>query len=135
MFMCLPQAKFIQHIKNPSFEICMSSGNEHAYQDTGSCVTEYPVYCDVKISFSFLLPFFSDSLCDEELVNLSDLIIPSIDIEDLPLPYLDDSLDIEPNMGTLEIWETSTPASFSPRVAKDVTSSLDHSGINDDSLQ
>ncbi|XP_060588424.1 uncharacterized protein LOC132743864 isoform X2 [Ruditapes philippinarum] len=81
------------------------------------------------------LPPPDDSLCDEELVNLSDLIIPSIDIEDLPLPYLDDSLDIEPNMGTLEIWETSTPASFSPRVAKDVSSSLDHSGINDDSLQ
>lgn len=63
------------------------------------------------------------------LMDLSDIEIPEtvhlpmVDIEDLPIPFLDDSLDIEPNMGTLEIWETSTPASLSPRLPHSITSS------------
>lgn len=67
-----------------------------------------------------VLPPPEEPLSDFDFANLSDLDIPdelpvpTVDIEDLPLPYLDDSLDIEPNMGTLEIWETSACASVSP---------------------
>ncbi|XP_045188505.2 uncharacterized protein LOC123546366 [Mercenaria mercenaria] len=81
-----------------------------------------------------LLPPPEDPFGDDELANLSEVHIPTIDIEDLPIPYLDDSIDIEPNMGTLEIWETSTPASLSPRSVKDVSSPEEHSHINDNSV-
>lgn len=72
----------------------------------------------------------SDPFCDAELADLSEIHIPSVDIEELPIPYLDDSVDIEPNMGTLEIWNSSTPASMSPRSVKDNDSFGDGSHIN-----
>lgn len=70
----------------------------------------------------------------EDTGNLSDLHIPSVDIEDLPLPYLDDSIDIEPNMGTLEIWNTSTPASLSPRSGNNTSLLGDTSDLNNSSV-
>ncbi|KAH3707996.1 uncharacterized protein LOC127856892 [Dreissena polymorpha] len=50
--------------------------------------------------------------------EIEEIPLPPLDeipgIEDLPLPFLDDSIDIEPNMGTLEVWDSSTPLTLSP---------------------
>lgn len=85
----------------------------------------------MSITCVFLL---SDPFCGAELADLSEIHIPCVDIEDLPIPYLDDSLDIEPNMGTLEIWNSSTPASMSPRSVKNANSFGDTSDMNSSSV-
>ena len=58
----------------------------------------------------FVTDFEPVELLDLETV---DIPIPNID-KDLPIPYFDDSLDIEPNLGTLEIYDKSACAQSSP---------------------
>lgn len=69
-------------------------------------------------------------LSDIEVDNLTENV-PSID--DLPIPFLDDSLDIEPNMGTLEVWDASTPLTMSPSVRENSTVQEQESATNGDS--
>lgn len=57
--------------------------------------------------------------------------VPSID--DLPIPFLDDSLDIEPNMGTLEVWDASTPLTMSPSIRENSAGQEHESVTNGDS--
>ena len=54
----------------------------------------------------------TDPFEDDVLIELSAVTdIPDIDV---PIPFLDDTIDIEPNIGTLQLWDSSTPLTLSP---------------------
>ncbi|XP_052771512.1 uncharacterized protein LOC128211127 [Mya arenaria] len=82
-------------------------------------------------------PFMMVGDSDFDRVPEAEISLPSMDeipgIEDLPLPYLDDSIDIEPNMGTLEVWGSFNSLDHSP-AGKGARGSESDRSMNDSSM-